>query len=190
MFSILNSNKWDINFRDENGWAAIHYACDEGNIRIVDILIKSNADVNLKTNNKKTALHIAVSRGYFDISKLLVENGGCTLNSTDDEKNSIVHICALIGHLELLKYILERFPNADAKNIYGKTPIDLSTKDNVKEVLREYLQKNESQYHMVTIHTTNTKSANILLKNTNTESKNPVESTEVDTAKMSLPATR
>lgn len=150
----------------------MHYAADEGNIKIVDILIKTNADVNIKTNNKKTPLHLAVNRGYFDISKLLVENGGCTINSTDDEKNNPIHICATIGHLELLKYLLERFPQADCKNIYGKTPMNLATKDNIKEALQDYLQKNASQYHKVTIHTTNSKSANILLKRAGPDSNN------------------
>ena len=51
----------------------MHFACDEGNLKIVEILLKAQIDVNLQTNEKKTALHFTASRGYFDISKLLVE---------------------------------------------------------------------------------------------------------------------
>ena len=55
----------------------MHYttASDEGNLKIVEILIKMNVDVNLKTANKKTPLHLAAEKGYFDVSRLLLENG-------------------------------------------------------------------------------------------------------------------
>ena len=109
----LNQLNCDINFQDESGWTALHYASDEGNLKIVDILINTYADVNSKTKNKKTPLHLSTSHGYFDISKILVENG-CIINSLDDEKNTPIHICSKIGHLELLKYLLDKFPQADA----------------------------------------------------------------------------
>lgn len=166
---ITNDDKGDINYRDEIGWTALHYACDEGNLKIVDILTKSNVDLNVKTNNKKTALHLAVYHGYFDISKLLVENG-CTVNAVDDEKNNPIHICSIVGHMELLKFLLDKCPQADAKNIYGKTPIDLATKTNIKELLIDYLKKSEAQFTKVHIHTINAKSANILLKTANQHS--------------------
>jgi ankyrin repeat protein len=53
----------------------MHLACDEGNLKIVEILIKSKIDLNLRTRDKKTALHFSVLRGYIDISKLFIENG-------------------------------------------------------------------------------------------------------------------
>ena len=72
----LHYPKADLNFKDENGFTALHYACDEGNFKIVDILIKANCDVNTKTTaNKKTPLHLTAKHGFFDISKLLIENG-------------------------------------------------------------------------------------------------------------------
>jgi ankyrin repeat protein len=168
---ILGQEKGDINFKDESGWTALHHACDEGNLKIVDILINTNADINCKTNNKKTPLHLTTAHGYFDISKLLVENG-CVINSVDDEKNTPIHICSSTGHLELLKYLLDRFPLADLKNIYGKKPIDLAKKDDIKNLLNEYLKKNESQYTKVHIHSTNQKSVNNFLKNFNSNNHN------------------
>lgn len=161
---ILSNPKGDINFKDDSGWTALHHACDEGNLKIVDILINTNANVNCRTNNKKTPLHLTTSHGYFDISKMLVENG-CTINSVDDEKNTPIHICASTGHIELLKYLLDRFPQADVKNIYGKTPIDLAKKEDIKNLLQEYLKKNQSQYTKVHIHSANAKSVNNFLKN-------------------------
>ena len=117
---ILNlpNNLGDINFRDENGFSALHYSCDEGNLKIVEILLKANCDCNIRTNDKKTPLHFTASRGYFDISKLLIENGA-VLNVYDNEKNTPLHYSSLNGHFELIKYFLGKLPQADTQNIYG-----------------------------------------------------------------------
>lgn len=166
----IEGNKTNINFKDETGWSSLHYASDEGNLKIIEILIKFNVDVNQKTNNKKTPLHLAVDKGYFDVSRILIENGA-TLNSLDDEKNSLIHICSNKGHVELLKYLLERFPAADTKNIYSKTPIELAKTERIRDILKDYLTKSTPQYHKITIHETNNKSANNLIYNTISKKK-------------------
>jgi ankyrin repeat protein len=161
----LNDPKGNINYKDESGWTALHYASDEGNLKIVDILLRTPVDLNCRTNNKKTPIHLSGNRGYFDISKLLVENG-CLINLTDDEKNTVIHICSAFGHQELLKFLLEKFPEANSKNIYCQTPLMLAKKETVKTILKDYLKKNPSQFNKIHIHTTNEQSADILLKKT------------------------
>ena len=139
LLELLSSKQININFQNENGWTALHFACDEGNLKIVEILIKSKADLNLKTNEKKTPLHISVYRGYFDISKLLIENGS-NINIRDNEKNLPVHICASQGHDELLNFILEKnSTGVKVKNLYGKTPLDLSNKESTKEIINKFI---------------------------------------------------
>ena len=139
LLELLSSNQVNINFQDENGWSALHSACDEGNLKIVEILIKSKIDLNLRTNDKKAALHISVSRGYFDISKLLIENGA-NINIRDSEKNLPIHICAKEGHDELLSFILEKNSNGiKAKNLYSKTPLDMAEKESTKEIINKFL---------------------------------------------------
>jgi ankyrin repeat protein len=39
LLELLSSKQVNINFQNENGWSALHFACDEGNLKIVDILI-------------------------------------------------------------------------------------------------------------------------------------------------------
>ena len=149
----LPNKSGNINYTDENGYSAIHYACLEGNLKIAEILIKSNCDCNIRTHDKKTPLHFASIQGYFDISKLLIENGAI-LNSNDNEKNTPLHYCSMKGHLELLKYFLGKFPQADTENIYGKTPLDIAKTEEIKNILNEYLNKKENAYHKIKIHNT------------------------------------
>jgi hypothetical protein len=53
ILELLSTNQININYQNENGWSALHFACDEGNLKIVDILIRSKIDINLITNEKK-----------------------------------------------------------------------------------------------------------------------------------------
>ena len=160
----IEGNNTNISFKDDSGWSAIHYASDEGNLKIVEILMKMNVESNLKTATKKTALHLSAEKGYFDISKILIENGAL-LTLLDDEKNTPIHLCAYKGHYELMKYFLEKIPQADGKNIYGKTPWDLAMNEKIKDLIYDYLNKKSYNYHKITIHTANNKVVNDFLNN-------------------------
>ncbi len=162
----MNDSNGNVNYKDESGYTALHHACDEGNLKIVDILVKTNIDLNCRTNNKKTALHLAVTHGYFDITKLLIENG-ININLVDDEKNTVIHLCAAMSHQELLKYLLEKYPEANSKNIYGHTPLTLAKKESIRIILRDYTKKHSSHFQKIHIHTTNDQSANLLLNKGN-----------------------
>ena len=155
-----------INYKDEQGQTALHYASDEGNLKIVEIITKSNADINIRSNIKRTPLHISCLHGYFDISKLLIENGAL-INVQDNERNTPIHLCVLANHIELLKYLLERCPQADVKNIYNKTPIELAHSNEMKSMLLDYLSKSESKYHKIKIHNVNTNMAISMLSGMN-----------------------
>jgi ankyrin repeat protein len=81
----LDKNNRDINYKDENGYSALHYACEEGNLKIVEILIDTHCNPNILNNLKQTPLHLSAKGGYFDISKKLIESGAI-LNIYDSEK--------------------------------------------------------------------------------------------------------
>jgi len=173
---ILNlpNNLGDINFRDENGFSALHYSCDEGNLKIVEILLKANCDCNIRTNDKKTPLHFTASRGYFDISKLLIENGA-VLNVYDNEKNTPLHYSSLNGHFELIKYFLGKLPQADTQNIYGKTPLDIAKKEEIKNCLKIYIENKDNMYHKIKIHNTTETTVKNLMRNFSPKQDNNID---------------
>ncbi|CAG4938570.1 unnamed protein product [Colias eurytheme] len=72
--SILE--KVDINYVDDNGNAAIHYAAMYGNLDIMKELTKNMANINIKNeDNKMTALHYAALKGHSEVVNYLVECG-------------------------------------------------------------------------------------------------------------------
>lgn len=121
----------------------LHYAANEGNLKIVDVILKTNINLEAITTSKQTALHLSVQQGYFDITKRLIE-AGAILTALDDEKSNIIHVCASNKHIELLKYLLEKCPLylVNEKNIYGKLPKDVSKDDSVTKLLCEQEKHN------------------------------------------------
>ena len=62
-------------YQDENGNTALHYACEEGNLKIVEILLGFKCNPNIKNSANNIPLHLSAKNGYFDISKKLLEFG-------------------------------------------------------------------------------------------------------------------
>ena len=159
-----NPNGININYKDENGNTALHYACDEGNLKIVEILLEVKCDPNIKNIHKQTPLHLSAKRGYFDISKLLIEHGA-QLNLYDSEKNTPIHYVCQNNSVELLIFFLTKRPIINVKNIYEKTPKDLTTNAEIKSLLDDYNAKKENKSINNKINT-NIESPEINLKKT------------------------
>ena len=144
IISLQKQTNININYQDENGYTALHYACDEGNLKIVDILLNANCDPNIKNNLNQTPLHLSTQRGYFDITKKLIESGA-KLNIEDSENNYPIHFICKNNYIELLKYILTKSIQINCKNKYGKTPRDLTTNSEIINILDNYIKKNKDK---------------------------------------------
>ena len=59
ILELISHPKLNINYKNEEGWSALHFACDEGNLKVADILIKANININSQDNNGHTAFHFA-----------------------------------------------------------------------------------------------------------------------------------
>ena len=140
----LLNEEINLNYIDENGFSALHYAVDEGNFKICEILIKTKKiNINIKsTIDNKTPLHISCKNGYFDISKLLIQNNA-DLNCLDNEKNNPLFYCVEGNFYEVAKMILSHNNEYNliySENIYGESPLSLALKSNNKigNLLKEY----------------------------------------------------
>jgi ankyrin repeat protein len=62
-----------MNLCGTNGYTPLHLACRNGNIDIVNILLKCNSSVNLCGTNGYTPLHLACRNGNIDIANILLK---------------------------------------------------------------------------------------------------------------------
>ena len=67
--NAMNNNSLgaSINCCNNDGWAPIHVAANEGHTSIVEILVEYGALVDPRTKNFRTPLHIACMRGHFGV---------------------------------------------------------------------------------------------------------------------------
>ena len=58
-----------------NGWQALHFAADSGDVSLVAALLQSGAEVDGRTSQQDTALTIAAERGHVEVVQALVSAG-------------------------------------------------------------------------------------------------------------------
>ena len=61
------------NYANDDGWTAVHFARNNGEVEIGNFLLKKGADVYLRDRLDLTALHLAAESGSLKICKLIVE---------------------------------------------------------------------------------------------------------------------
>ncbi|KAM5293755.1 acyl-CoA-binding domain-containing protein 6 isoform 2-T2 [Glossophaga mutica] len=73
--TVIKSNHVDVNMKDEEGRALLHWACDRGHKELVTVLLRHRADINSQDNEGQTALHYAAACEFLDIVELLLQSG-------------------------------------------------------------------------------------------------------------------
>ena len=133
---------------DSNGSQALHRAALRGNLEIVKYLIAHNAYVNhIETGSKTlgwTPLHYAsLGEGpqSEQVGLYLLENRA-QINLGDKGRNYALHIAAGAKKQmpALVKKMIERGANVDAKNEAGQTPLDLAVASKNKVIAKLLLK--------------------------------------------------
>ncbi|XP_045472381.1 uncharacterized protein LOC123679068 [Harmonia axyridis] len=86
---------------------ALHYAAKNGNLSIIDILLRHGADVNSKNMENYTPLHFAVRNGHLEAVKALLKNKEINMNALDSNRYTPLHIAVEIGRLDIVKTMLD-----------------------------------------------------------------------------------
>jgi len=84
-FLKKHSNKGDINQTDENRMTMLMWACDRGNLELVQYLVNKKADLNMQDADGQTCLHYAASCEHANIVKLLLSNKSLKRDLLDSE---------------------------------------------------------------------------------------------------------
>lgn len=71
----IKSKTVEVNVKDEEGRALLHWACDRGHKELVTVLLQYEADINCQDNEGQTALHYAAACEFLDIVELLLQSG-------------------------------------------------------------------------------------------------------------------
>ena len=91
--------KAEVDYKEENDWCPLHFACLNGNTALVELLIRNEANIEAETNLLKfTPLIIASQKGHRDIASLLMQ-AGADINGVDMYNNTPLHYASQSGML-------------------------------------------------------------------------------------------
>ena len=83
--SKAENKKESINQTDENQMSLLMWACDRGNLELVEYLVESGVDVNLQDSDGQSSLHYAASCDHTDIVKFLLKNEKINIDLLDSD---------------------------------------------------------------------------------------------------------
>ena len=90
-YFIEVEKKQDVEFKDSNGYTALHIACENNLLYMVKYLVEiANYNFESRTNSKpsgdgnETPLHIACRKGYLSIIRYLVKDRKANINARDN----------------------------------------------------------------------------------------------------------
>ena len=116
----------NINAKDNDNKAPIHYAAEHGNKDFISLLIENGADVNAVDNSNSTALHLNAFYGNdINITRLLVGKGA-NVNAKNDNGWTPLHYTAKQGNKDIISFLIENGADVNAADNSNFTPIKFS----------------------------------------------------------------
>lgn len=104
---------------------------------MINLLVTSCANLlNVQDSSGSSPLHEAVKHGNLNTAKCIIHLGA-NVNLTDNIGQTILHIAALTGNSEIVKYILEQnLIDLNREASFGMTPLMIAQRNNHSNVIQ------------------------------------------------------
>ncbi|EDQ84452.1 uncharacterized protein MONBRDRAFT_30228 [Monosiga brevicollis MX1] len=113
-------------YKNLDGHTALHWACFNDHVEVVEMLLKHGADAKAKTNFGWTPLHWACREGRVEVVEMLLEHGVDTDAKTDDGQTPLHTVCTPISvNRKVIRQLLRHGADPDARDLTGARPLDL-----------------------------------------------------------------
>ncbi|KAI3893433.1 hypothetical protein MKX03_020277, partial [Papaver bracteatum] len=115
-------------------WLASDHAKDEG-IGVATAIAK------IRDEDERGCLHFAAAGGSLEVCKYLIENLKLDVNSKDREGHTPLFEATILGHLDTIRYLLEKGANADARTDTNYTPLHCAARKGDTKIINLLLSK-------------------------------------------------
>lgn len=117
---------------DEIDYTPLMYACQNGWLDIVKMLIKIDNNLDWKTEDDMTCLMLASYYGHLDVVKYLIEECNVSIDVTDIYGQNALHKACKseFSNVKVIKYLVEECDmKLDTKDNLERTPVMLAVKN-------------------------------------------------------------
>lgn len=128
----------DINARTAKGWTPLHIAVARGHFHIVEELVKRGAHLSILTNDGLTPLHLAAYGNNRHIVEILVNTWVVDIQAKDHRGNTPAHFACTTDHFSVLKFLMNKKIDLNAKNKQGVTAGTLLVVSSIERTINRH----------------------------------------------------
>ncbi len=128
----LIENGANVNKYDDEGWSALTYAANNGDIEIAKILLENNVRIK---DELLYAIKSPIIESRIDMMKLLIENRA-NINYTDENGLNPLNIAVQNGDVQLTKFLMTNKANANILMPDGSGLIEYAITQNNMDLLQ------------------------------------------------------
>ena len=138
---LLIARGADVNASDDVGNTPLRLAADHSNT--VQVLLKAGADPN-RASKKATPLSAAAESGAEAVVRMLLDAGARIDTPAPEDGRTALMLAAIHDHRRIVKLLLARGADLNAKDLWGHTALELAADRGHKKIVR-LLKKAEQQ---------------------------------------------
>lgn len=143
---FLISKGANVNYVDKDGYTALIIASSRGNLEIVKYLISKGAEIEAtdKVNTNKVEIQ----------DNIAIEAGAGKDSYVGKDGKTALMEASRRGHLDVIKYLVSKGANINARNSYGNTPLIKATWNSQIKVI-DYLLKQRTLHFFPVLNVNN-----------------------------------
>lgn len=122
----------DPNTSDQTGTTLLMFAAGNGNLELIDVLVKARCNLSKPNRYGDTAIGLAALRGHTEAVRRLSDSGA----ALDGKNWNPLHYAAFSGHEGIVRLLIERKAPLDARAPNRQTALMLAARNGHEGVVR------------------------------------------------------
>ncbi|KAJ8026830.1 Transient receptor potential cation channel subfamily A member 1-like [Holothuria leucospilota] len=143
---FLLQNGANVERTDKDNFTPLLIAASEGHTATIQVLLRYKANISARDKHDKTAIFWAAEEQNFEALQVLLDHEGAKdlIDESDRYDNTALHIASEKGFLAIIKLLLDRGADVDAKNEDEMTPLHLAAQNGHVQCILEFVKRDEN----------------------------------------------